>query len=101
MREGFGLVMCTDVTEAKMTVTLYPNQGPSGTAAAISVAGAVPGAPISLYVNGGIVLIADANGDASTTHTFHGQPGQVDVINAVAGIKPPLRTATSQFTITS
>ncbi len=87
--------------EAKMTVTVNPNQGPSGTTAAILVAGAAPGAPISLYVNGGIILIADANGDASTTHTFSGQPGQVDVINVVAGLKPPLRTASSQFSITS
>ncbi len=92
--------MWTDVTEAKMTVTVKPNHGPSGTTTAISVAGAAPGAPISLYINGGIILIADGSGDASTTHTFYGQPGQVDVL-AVAGSTRPFQTATSQFTITS
>ena len=83
-----------------MTVTVNPNQGPSGTTAAIGVAGAAPGAPISLYINGGIILIADASGDASTTHTFYGQPGQIDVL-AVAGSTPAFQTATSQFTIRS
>ncbi len=81
-----------------MNVSLSPTEGPSGTTTTINISRAPAGAPVTLYINGGITsLTADANGNASTTHTVFGGPEQVVNFKAEAGTAPPFETASAQF----
>ena len=87
---------------AALTVTVSPNSGPTGTTATITIEGAEPGAPITLQIGQGSTnLTADANGRASTTHTFNGQAGDIVPIDATAGFGGNDRTGSAQFTITA
>ena len=85
---------------SSLAVMVSPDEGPSGTQATITVSGAQPGDPITLTIGRGLTTgIADANGNATFTHTFFGRPDEVIPISAQAGPSADSPTASTQFTI--
>lgn len=84
---------------AALTVAVDPTSGPSGTSAEVTVSEAEPFTDITVEVDDGTqahALRSDADGKASTSHQFAGQPGAVYTITAKAGSA----SADTTFTIT-
>lgn len=100
---GLFFAFSGDESTSTPTLTISPNQGPSGTEATITVTNAEPNANVTInYQSGGTVTgRTDANGAFTdpNAYTFTGQPGETIRVDVFVGNGTDVR-ASATFTIT-
>ena len=87
----------------RLTVTVNPSSGPTGTPVKVTVKGAHPGEILSITIaTGSYNVTADRNGTVTFPETMNGSVGQTILIKVQGSSNgPPYRKGTGRFKITS